>query len=428
MRAAKLCALFLACISLLCLTGCWGAEETDEVAYVLTIGFDKGEKGDLTVTASIANPKVIAGMTGGGGGGAGAGAGAGGKSTLVMSVETYAPLAAFDLFNAGIDRKISLEHTKAFIFSEELAREGLGKWVNPLVRYRELRPTSHIIICRGKAKDIIEKNNPMLELSPTKQFELVNKLSQSHGLYQTTQFQDFYEDTKSLSICPNIPLVALHEGGLETAKPGPEKGGEIQLGKYTAGEVPIAGGNQAQIMGSAVFRVDKMVGVLDGQETRYYMMLRGTFRNGTISIQDPLADKPIPAGLLVHRTQNKYRTSIDQNGNVAIDVDIYLEPEIIGLFSGINYESPDYKPILEEAFSKYIEQGCRQLLRRSQEEFKADIFGFGYQVKHHFWTMQQWQAFDWLQRYPEAQVNVTVHTKIRRTGLMLKTTPSVRGE
>lgn len=414
--------LFLALL-LISLPGCWGSRETDEVAFALALGFDKGEKDNLVVTASIANPKVFAGMAGGGGGN-------GGKGTLVVSTETYAPIAAIDLLNTAVERRISLMHAKTYVFSEELAREGLNKWLTPLLRYRELRTTSLIVVCRGKAKDFMEKNNPILELSPTKQFELLNKLSYEHGLFLNTQLLGFNEDLKSHSIQPSAPLVASHEGSLESAKPGVNKGGENDLGKYLAGEVPISGGNKSQIIGTAVFRGDKMVGTLNGQETRYYMMLRGLFRNGIMSVTDPLAADPTSlVGFTVRQARRpEYKTSIDENGNVSINVDIYLEPEIIGLFSGINYESPDLKPTLEEAFSREVQQGCQNLIRRTQEEFKADIFGFGYHVKHHFWTVQTWREMNWLDRYSDAQVNVSVHSIIRRTGLMSKTIPIVSGD
>ncbi|OPX90455.1 MAG: Spore germination protein A3 precursor [Pelotomaculum sp. PtaB.Bin104] len=419
MRAAKIFALFLAALSLLFLTGCFGSRETDETAYVLAMGFDKGEKDNLVVTVSIANPKVIAGMAGGGGGGKGAD----GNSFIVQSVETMGPLAGLEQFNTATSRHLSLLHTKAFIISEELAGEGLVQWFSSLSRYYELRATSFVFVCRGKAKDFLEKNRPPLEISPTKQYELIGSLSEAHGLYHDTTFKEFYEQTKSWSIQPTLPLAAIHEGGLETAKPGVKKGGELSLGKYIAGEAPITGENKAQFEGTAVFREDKMVGMINGEETSFYLMLRGKFENGLMNMFDPLAT-PQPLALLVHQARSpKYVTHIGEDGSVTVDIDLYLEADLAGMLSGINYESPEYKPFLEAAFSQYVQEGCEKLIKRTQEEFKSDIFGFGEQLKSHFWTVQPWRDFNWRERYPEAQVNVTVHTRVRRTGLQLKTAP-----
>lgn len=422
MRKVRSGVFILLVFSLLVLPGCWGSRETDEVAYVLALGLDKGEKENLVVTVMIANPKVIAGIASGGGGGGGGGE-EGGGGALIYSVESSAPLASLDLLNTTVDRRVSFLHTKAFFFSEELAREGLASWIFPLNRYRELRGTAQVFVCRGKAKDFIEKNKPPLELSPTKQIELLNLMSKETGLYHNTQFREFYNDTKSDSIEPIIPMVAIHEGGLESAKPGIGRGGEAPLGKYIAGEVPVDGANQTQVIGTAVFKGDKMVGILNGQETRYYLALRGLFQSGITGIPDPL-DPNVPVGLLMYQARRpKYKTNIDPEGNVSISVDIYNEPEIINIMSGYNYELPANKVLLEQALSEQSQQGIHNLIRRTQEEFHSDIFGFGEQVKRKFWTMQSWRDYQWLQRYPEAQINVVVHNKIRRTGLQLETKP-----
>ncbi len=426
MRATRFCALLLMALLVLFLPGCWGSRETDETAYVLAVGLDEGEKENLMVTFSIANPKVIAGISSGAGGGDNNGGGGEkkDKGTIVLSVETSSLLGAIDLINTNIDRKISLLHTKAFIFSENLARQGLGKWILPLHRYRELRATSQMFVCRGKARDFIEKNDPLLELSPTKQFELIHKISHEHGLFASIQFREFYDSLKSFSKQGTIPMVALREGETGKVKQGLSKSNDVAPGKYIAGEVPISGGNKAQAIGSGVFRGDRMVGIISGQETRYYLMLDGRFKSGICVIPDPLSTELATVDLMLHQARKPtYKVNISGDGTVFVGIDIYLEPEIYSIMSGNNYESLELKPVLEDAFSEFIKQGCLDLIRRTQEEFQSDIFGFGNHVKHRFLTVQSWTEFDWKSKFPDVQADVTVHTRIRRTGLLLKTSP-----
>ncbi len=413
MAPTKLCAFLLIILSLLSLTGCWGARETDEIAYALAVGFDKGEKDNLVVTVSIANPLATTGTTGGGAKTDG--------TRSVLSVETYAPIAMTNLINTVIDRRLSLQHTKAFMFSEELAREGLSKWILPLIRYHEVRDTAGVFVCRGKARDFIEKNSPFMEMGTAKQFDLIAMLSQEHGLYPNISLNEFYRSLKSGSIEASAPLAAVHEGELESAKPGFNKGGELTLGQYIAGEIPVAAKDKSQFCGTAVFHRDKMLGYLDGRETRYHLMLRGLFNSGIISVLDPLAEEPAFAGFQVRQARSpKYQVNIDPEGNVAIDVDIFLEPELVAYTGQNTVARLDLKPTYEEALSSYIEQGCNTLVRRTQEEFGSDICGFGDQVKHHFMTIKAWEEFNWLGRYPDAQINVAVHSRIRRTGSIMK--------
>lgn len=414
MAPTRLCAFLLIALTLLSLPGCWGARETDEIAYALAVGFDKGEKDTLVVTVSIANPRFATGTGGGETDGARA----------VLSVETYAPIAMSDLINTAIDRRLSLQHAKAFVFSEELAREGLNKWILPLMRYREVRDTSSVFVCRGQAKDFIKENSPFMEMGASKQFDLIARLSQEHGLYPNISLREFYESFKSQSIEATAPLAAVHEGELESAKPGFNRGGELSLGKYIAGEVPVAGKNKVQFCGTAVFHRDKMIGYLNGQETRFQLMLMGLFNSGIISILDPFSEEPALAGFEVRQARSpKRQANIDPDGNITIDVDIFLEPELIA-YTGQNTVSRlDLKPAFEEALSIYIKEGCDNLIRRTQEEFRSDICGFGYLLRHHFLTIKPWEEFDWLNRYPDAEINVNVQSRIRRTGAIMKTVP-----
>lgn len=418
MRVKISLAIIFLTVALL-VSGCWGSRETDEMAYILSMGFDKGEKNNLVVTFTVANPKAVAGQTGGGGGGGG-----GDQIAFTGSVEAMAPVAAFDLMNTATTRWLSLQHTKDFIFSEELARDGLGDWLTTLNRYRQIRETANVFIVRGSARDFLEKNQPLLEVTPSKQYELIAKLPEVNSFFLPRQFHEFYEDAKTLAIQPTLPLAAIHKGALGTAKPGPLQGGTYAVGPYKAGEVPIAGKNVGQFIGTAVFRADKMVGELTGEETRYYLLLRGQFKNGIIGFPDPIAGYEKFIGLNMRQGRKpEVRTQILADGKVVIDVDIYLEPEMVSVTSGISYEEPDKKSILEQAVIQYFERNCNDLIRRCQEEFKSDILGFGNVVKHHFWTVSQWEEFGWQDKFPEAQINVKVHAKIRRTGLQLKTNP-----
>ncbi len=412
MRGARVCFFSLLLIFSLLFAGCWGMRETDEIAYVMVVGFDKGEKNNLLLTLSIANPRVAIGGGEGGGGGEE-------TSREIVSVEDYGSPAMLDLLNTTIDRHIYLQQAKAYIFSEDLAREGLSQWLSPLMRFRETRGNSQVFICRGKARDLIQNSSPLLELNPAKQLELIRKMSEIHGLYPTIQLIDLYADTKSFSKEAVLPLAAVHEGEFESAKPG-------IADQYLAGEVPVAGKTKVQYTGAAVLREDKLVGFLDGHDTKYFMLLSGNSSAGVIGIKDPLDQSGIISMRIQQGQKPKYKVSIDENGGVTINIGLFLEPEILASTSANDFERTDLKAILEEAFSKQTEQACLDLIKLTQDEMNADIFGFGDKVKRKFLTMRAWEEYGWSGRYPDAQVNISVHSQIRRTGLLLKTIPPAK--
>jgi hypothetical protein len=58
-RAAGISILVIAC--LLMVGGCWGRTEVDDLAFVMSIGLDKGEDNTVYVTFQIAVPRAVAG-------------------------------------------------------------------------------------------------------------------------------------------------------------------------------------------------------------------------------------------------------------------------------------------------------------------------------------------------------------------------------
>ncbi|MFZ5595594.1 MAG: Ger(x)C family spore germination protein [Bacillota bacterium] len=422
MKGAK---LFACLIMLLLTSGCWGSKETDDIAYVLSLGFDKGPGDKLLVTFQIANPIVIAGQSGGGGRGGGVGGGGGGgggggvqnKSFLTMSAVAELPIGALHLLNSQQARELSLLHTMAFIFSDELAREGLKDYINSLNRYRETRGSAFVYICRGKAKDFLEKNTPMLELSPAKQYELLFKNNKLHGLVYVTTFREFYQKIKYITQEPVAPLLAINKEGLDVSTPEEKN----RLGDYLAGELP-SNKNVPQFLGSAVFKGDKMIGEITGDETRYLNIMSGLAKQTFLIIRDPQKENQF-VGLTIKQAK-KPKIKVDtKSDQPVIDLEIFLEPNIVGISSGINYESVKYKPILENELENIIKSRCEQLIKRTQDEFTTDIAGFGRIAAGNFLTIGQWEKYKWEEKYPRAVVNIKVNAKIRRTGFMIKTMP-----
>ena len=103
-------------------------------------------------------------------------------------------------------------------------------------------------------------------------------------------------------------------------------------------------------------------------------------------------------------------------------VKIYLEGEITSVPSGINYEQAEYKELLEAHISQIMMQEMTDLVKRTQD-CDSDIVGFGYRFRSHFRRSQEWQEYNWAEKFPQADITVDVECKIRRTGLMWRTTP-----
>lgn len=407
--------LLLSCLLLLLVPGCWGGRETDQLGYVLSIGIDKGKENIVQVTFQIAMPQALGGNGGGG---------EKGSNTEIVTVEAASLFGALQLVNACVSRDITLLHNRAVIISEELAREGIGKYINPLIRSREIRRNTIILVARGHAHEFVVKNRPLLEKNPSRQLELLLEGQHFTGFIPGSTLNDVIEGLNSPGGSMVTALVAINEGKK------PEEHGWSNSEKtrremsYLAGSLPREGGNAAEAIGLAAFRGDKLAGFLNGAQTRYYQMAAGLFESAMITLPDPRYPEEYIVSLEIIKGRVP-DVRVDLSGEVPlIEFSQVLEGEIMSLQSGVNYESGEEKRELEAYAADFISGEVAKVVRVAQEEFKSDIFDFGNYTRKYFWTWQEWVDYAWLERFPAAEVRVKTVVRVRRTGLMSKTVPT----
>ena len=156
--------LVLACV--FPLSGCFG-NEPNEVAYIVALGFDKAEnETDYKITIQFAKPTQISG-------GASEEGGKGG-SDIIENITVEAPniYAGLNVANHVMSKKFSLFHTKLFVFSEEIARNGVEDLLETMARSEEIRSDIYITVALGEANKYLMEVKPVVELNPARYYQL----------------------------------------------------------------------------------------------------------------------------------------------------------------------------------------------------------------------------------------------------------------
>lgn len=420
MLRSNSCVLLLLCL-LVIATGCGSNNEPDELSYVLLIGIDHGAENLLRVSYMIANPRDLAGPSSGSeGGGQGKG-----TASPVITVESPSIYAAMNMVNTFVGRRLSLMHAKGIIFSEEMAKDGtMAQFIPALTQFRETRGTAFLAVSKGAPEAVLEEMKPLLEANPAKYIELLASNSSYTGFIPAIQLQEFYNATKVEGIAPVSILFSEADNILP---PKDQRGHYRQEGAYTAGQMATKGGVALEAMGAAAFREGKMVGELNGNETTIHAMFRGKFDTGVFSIEDPLSPGDIISMSVFAARKPSIKVSLSDQGPV-IDTKLSLEGNVLGVTSTIDYALPEYRPVLENAFAEVIQKQAMSLVKRSQQEFRVDIMGFGTKARRMVGTEKEWHQLNWRQLYLDAKVQVAVDYKIRRTGNLLHILPIVKPE
>ncbi len=397
-----------------CIAGCHTAKETDGVAFIIAMGIDKAEQGKIKVTYRIQIPRAVSGAQG-------AGQPITSGPALTNSIVAPNIAEARNLFSTSTSRNMNLTHMKAILISEEVARSGVADIIAPLIRYPEYRGTIFVCVVNGRADNFMENNHPKLDYTPSKFWESFMLSSFEGSYFLRAQLYDFYLRLKNPGGSPYATYVGLSPLTGED-KPAKEKLSNEKIDAYLAAEIPRAGTeNPPELAGTAVFSGDKMVGTLDTRETRVIAMLQNNFRRGFFVLTDPL--EPQKVININMRNGSKPKIDVDLiDGQEVVKINVFLEGEISSIPSGINYEKRAYRELLEEEISKLVTEEIQSFIRHTQE-LGSDVFGFGYYLRPHFTTYTELEKVNLEELYTTAKVDAQVTTKLRRTGLMWRSSP-----
>jgi spore germination protein KC len=404
------------------LTGCFDVHEIDDEVYAISVGVDKGTTSKVRLTIQYPNYK-----SGGGDSGssekdpASVSSKNDQESSSVQTMEAPTMLEAVDMFSMAISRKVSLIHAKWFIFSEEFAREGIEGYIAGLERFRETRASTAVLITRGKAEDFIRENRPSTGENISKSVELFLAQSKATGFFPDIRFIDFYTALFSSYRSP----VALYGGVNDLQESSiPKNGSESLTGRKNVlpGELPRSGISKRELIGLSVFDGGQMVGSLGPYETAGYLMITGLYKGGRISIPDRY--KPEDAIVFdLHNSRSPKIKAYFKDGKPVVDVKIAMESEIYVIQSRIDYEDLSHQNELGDQITEYIQNCLNATVRKTQKELHTDIFGFGEWMAGNFSTIEEWENYNWLSHYSEAEINVSADVKVRRTGLIFHSSP-----
>lgn len=191
--------------------------------------------------------------------------------------------------------------------------------------------------------------------------------------------------------------------------------------QYLPGDIPRNGGDPAEIVGTAVFNSSKMVGALDSEETRAFIIMQDRLDRSFLVVEDPLTQKH-KINIAIRNGRKPKIEILSLGEKPVIRIDVFLEGEITAIPSGIAYEEPEYRSLLEKQVSNVIKRQLQDMLAKTQS-WGADIVDFGYYSRGMFSTTQELFAYNWRKRYQFAQFDITVQTELRRSGLMQKSIP-----
>ncbi|MBC8060942.1 MAG: Ger(x)C family spore germination protein, partial [Clostridiaceae bacterium] len=280
MKKSKLVILiFIIAICPIILCGCWNYKEIESMGIVVGMAIDK----DIITNKYIMTVEII-----------------------TIKSQGPSPTISSEFYSSEGESILSAERevvgktgfpllwyeAKVVIISESVARDGVIPVIDWTNRDSDLRADMWMIIAKGNSAAEILKNkiNPdeivALHLNETmKRWKLLSK----------------FPDSKLWSFIDGIAS----EGKSEAVAAVKNESSEGII-------IPI---------GSAVFKADKLVGYLDGNETLYMLMVKNKIKEGVITLKNVSgSDTSITLEIFKNKTK---LTPLYSNGKVSLIIDIY---------------------------------------------------------------------------------------------------------
>lgn len=405
------CSLLIIFSLALLLTGCWDKKEVEERSYVLAIGLDLPTGIDIEkeqavdVTFQFSNPKLnIKGVS----------PSEGEEMKDVISLTAPDLVSARNMANSFVTREISFTHNKVLIVSEDMAKtEIFYRLLTTAFKDREIRRETSIIVTEGKASEFIAKNKPEMMIRPHRYYQFLIDRATETGLVPESTINRFFAITDG-----DADLFLAMYGSYK-----PKKDGFQDEDQYIAGQVPKKGGNPVQLIGSAVFKEGKMIGKLNGEETRITRLLDNTsnIRDLFSSFQDPL-DKRYKIAVRIKKTQKNKIEIKRLNGSPIINVSYPIDMKILSVPSMVNYvENIENQKKLKKAIEEKLKENAEKLIEKTQTEFKTEPFYWSLYVRPLFNTVKEYEEWDWNnKRYPFADIHVKVDLSITGFGKQIR--------
>jgi spore germination protein KC len=398
------CKMVSILLPFLVLSGCWDQKEIEKRAYVYAIGMDKAEEENkFKITYLIVNPEYGSSVTGGG---------TDEPPHEIISFETNDLITSRNLANAVVAKDITYDLLRLFIVSEKLAKdEQFIRWMYDATKDREIRRDNYFVVTKESVSQFLEKNKPKLETRPHKYFDLILTRGTENGMIPESELHKFFRITEA-----DADLYLAIYG---TAEKDEDKESEKEEDRIFAGQLNTKGEtNQTQFLGSAVFKEGIMIGKLTGEETRIAILLNDTLEMSDVltTFPDPFHENYRIATRVVKKRDNDVKMKLKKGGG-EINVTIPLYFEILSDHSMVNYgDSVEKRKQLKQSIERKLSSKIEDFVKKTQEEFKGDPFGWSLIARKQFQTIPEYEEFDWMKSYPNLKVNIKVEIKFGEFG------------
>lgn len=384
------------------------------LAYLLALGIDVGEKSSIKVSAQFSDISPSSGV----------GSSNENNEVILVSAEADSIFNALNLLNTYIGKEINISHCNVVVFSEEIGREGISSEIYSLINNEQIRPSVNVIISTCKAYEYLNNVKPNFEKLTVQYYDTFSIADKFTGYFADSSIGYFFNELSSkycgsVAILGGLNMTSRNKDSDSTESSDSDESSEIKDDSteediiinpddLVAGTSSVQGKRGTENLGLAVFDNDKMCGTLTATESICHLLLINSLKSCVVLIDNPLSpDRQSSISLIPEKSSN-VNVSIE-NDIPIISVELCLSANILSLESNVDYSSQEVLDSYSSAAKEYLENEFNNYFNKMSKEYSIDIDHFSTRALSHFLTIQDWENFNWNEKFKDAKFNVSVN-------------------
>lgn len=363
------------------ITGCWSYREIDKLALVSGMAVDKSPNGKgYEITAEIIDISS--------------------SSTTESKFNSLRLQSTGNTIFDGNRNMINISakplywsHATTIIVSQEIAKDGILPILDWIVRDSEPRLTLYIFISKAKnAKELLSLKSVSTEI---RSYEMESMVISNKKLSKIPNIQvyELINDLSTKGIYPVLPAidVVVNEGEKTT-----------------------------ELSGGAIFNKDTLAGFIDSEDIMYYLFVRDKMKGGLLNIKLAHGSDNSNMTLEVFKNKTKVTPKLS-DGNLSMSIKIKTDVNISELDTNVDFFSEFGMKNLKDIAEKSLENSILNTIKKIQEDFGLDIFGFGNIVKEQMPDLWKDINDEWDEIFKNLRIDVDADIHIRGSGHSSKT-------
>ncbi|WP_246431606.1 Ger(x)C family spore germination protein [Paenibacillus endophyticus] len=287
------------------------------------------------------------------------------------------------LFAGQTELSLVSGQLRSTLFGVSLAKTGIWKHIDTLVRDPSISQRVKIVVVNGRAHDLLVRDYPQ------------------HP--RAGQYIDRMLEKESALM--SFPLVTIYDFSRDYFDDGIEP------------IAPIIRENKKNISfdGIALFKKDRYITKIESKQSLIFSMMKQNFKKGEISMKLGDGSKKQEYLLFSSVISNRnVKVKRSTKGNFNIQINIVVKGSVLE-YSGSHELSKDYdRKKIEKRMAEYIENEAAALMATMQKH-NVDSLGIGRNVRNSL-SYEEWNKLDWNKEYPDADIRISARIVIKDFG------------